>query len=63
MRKIWKILSVIILAMIILGAVFIGVGMITNADLTRIYGVLDSRWHITMYYEYAQEVIQLLMAS
>lgn len=63
MKKIWKVLSIIILAVLILGAVFIGVGMITNADLTRIYGVLDNRWHITMYYEYVMEVIQLLMAQ
>ena len=62
MKKGWKIVVAIVLVAVLLGAVGIGVGLMTGADSVRIYSVLDNRYHITVYYEYAQQVLNILLA-
>ena len=63
MKKGWKIVTAIVFAAILLGAVFIGVGLLTGADFSRIYSTLDQRYQITMYYNWVQEAIQAVNAQ
>ena len=58
MKKGWKIVTAIVFAAILLGAVFIGVGLLTGADFSRIYSTLDHRYSITIYYNWVQEAIE-----
>lgn len=48
---------------LLLGAVCVGVGFLTGADMARIYSVLDDRYSITAYYEYAIQVAEVLKAE
>ena len=61
MKKGWKIVLVIVMVALLLGAVAVGVGLITGADMERIYRVLDSRYQLTAYYEYSQQVMGMLL--
>ena len=61
MKKGWRIVIIIVLVALLLGAVSVGVGMMTGADSVRIFNILDDRYNITMYYNYTQEVIALLL--
>lgn len=63
MKKGWRVVIVIVLICLLLGGVCIGVGLMTGADMERIYSVLDARYHITEYYEYTLQVIDILMAE
>lgn len=57
MSKIWKIVGIIVLVVIILGAICVGVGLMTNADYSRIYSVLDAEYHITDIYQVISESV------
>lgn len=63
MSRIWKIIGLIVLAAVVIGAVCLAVGIFTGAEYTRIYAALDARYHITMYWEYFQTVFGLLSAQ
>lgn len=56
MKKLWKIISIIIAAALLIGLVAIAVGIFTGADINRIYSVLDGRYHVGMYIEYIVDV-------
>ena len=43
MSKAWRVVIIIVLIALILGAVAFGVGVITGADFNRIYTVLDEK--------------------
>ena len=60
MKKGWRIIVVIVLVSVLLGAVCVGVGMMTGADMERIYSVVDDRYHVTEYYNYAMQVVDIL---
>ncbi len=60
MKKGWRLIVIIVLVAVLLGAVCIGVGMMTGADMERIYSVVDNRYHVTEYYEYAMQVMDIL---
>lgn len=49
MKKGWRIITVIVMVALLLGAVCIGVGLMTGANGERIYSVLDNRYHLTEY--------------
>ena len=51
MKKGWKIVGILVLVIIILGAVCVGVGLLTGGDTTRIYSVLDNRFNLTELYK------------
>ena len=57
MKNAWRIIIMVVLVAILLGGVGIAVGMMTGADFTRIYSVLDERYNITLYYDYLPELI------
>jgi len=52
MRKGWRVVIFIVMVAVLLGAVFVGVGMLTGADMERIYATLDNRYMITQYYDW-----------
>lgn len=63
MKSGWKIILLVVLIAILLGAVCMGVGLMTGADFTRIWATLDDRYHVDMYYQYFMEVWALLQAE
>ncbi|MBP3622451.1 MAG: hypothetical protein J6J19_00095 [Oscillospiraceae bacterium] len=56
MKSGWKIILIVVVIAILLGAICIGVGAMTGADFTRIWATLDNRYHVDMYYQYFVEV-------
>ena len=63
MKSGWKIILLVVLIAILLGAVCMGVGMMNGADFTRIWSTLDDKYHVDMYYQYFMEVWSLLQAE
>lgn len=70
MKKAWKAISLIVVIALILGAVCIGVGVLTGADTGRIYQVLDNRFGFEqwkLFYEQsvqaANEIIGIIAAE
>ena len=59
MKKIWKTVAIIVLAVVVIGAVLVGVGFVTGADTARIYYVLDDDYVITQKISWLKEVISL----
>ena len=61
MNKGWRIILGIVLAALILGAVCIGVGFLTGAELPRITQNLEEHYHLSTWMEtYAQYFTGLL---
>ncbi|MGI5976909.1 MAG: hypothetical protein ACOX68_04340 [Candidatus Limivicinus sp.] len=52
MKKAWQIVIAIVLIAALLGAVCLGVGLITGAEYDRIFTVLDERYSLKLYYDY-----------
>ncbi|MBQ3373610.1 MAG: hypothetical protein IJG40_10805 [Oscillospiraceae bacterium] len=46
MRKSWNFVMIIVLAFLILGAVCMGVGLLTGADFGRVFEVADHEYHV-----------------
>ena len=63
MKSGWKIILLVVLIAILLGAVCMGVCMMTGADFARIWATLDDKYHVDMYYQYFVEVWTLLQAE
>ena len=47
----------------VIGIVGVGVGMLTGAEYTRIYSVLDDQYHIDMWLNYFAEVAAAVQAA
>lgn len=58
MVRAWKIVIGISFAAILLGAVCIGVGILTGADFERIFTILNDRYQLIGWYEWALESIE-----
>ena len=56
MKKGWLIIGVIVLIAVLVGTVAIGVGLVTGADMARIFSVLDSRYHLDLYVQYFNDL-------
>lgn len=64
MKKAWQIILTIVLVVVLVGAVCAGVGIITGAEMSRIFSVLDDRYSLTIYYEYiSEQLIPALKAA
>lgn len=64
MKKAWQIIMTIVLVVVLVGAVCAGVGIITGAEMNRIFSVLDDRYSLTIYYEYiSEQLIPALKAA
>ena len=48
MKKAWSIIIVVILVAILLGAVSVGVGFLTGADIGRIVSIIEARYNIDL---------------
>lgn len=48
MKRGWRVILTIVLIVAVLGVVFMGVGFITGADLSRIYSVFDDRYNFIL---------------
>ena len=55
MKKGWSIIITLVLVAILLGAVCVGVGLMTGGDMSRIISVLDERYHPEMYYNWVRQ--------
>ena len=51
MKKAGRVILIVVLAAVLLGAVCVGVGLMTGADTMRIYSALDDRYNIAAYQE------------
>lgn len=60
MKKGWKVVGIIVFVALLLGIVFFAVGCMTGADYDRIYSVLDARYYITEYAEYASQIVSIV---
>ena len=63
MKKGWKIVFTIFLIVVVIGIIGVGVGMLTGAEYTRIYSVLDDQYHIDMWLNYFAEVATAVQAA
>lgn len=63
MKKAWKIILIIVLIAILLGALCVGVGLLTGAKMDVIFSVLDDRYHIEVYYQYVLDVINAVRTA
>ena len=60
MSKSWRVISLVVLIAILLGAICVGVGIVTGGEWDRIYSTLDDRYHIDMYVDYVGQVFTVL---
>lgn len=60
MSKSWRIILIVVLISILLGAVCAGVGLLTGGEWDRIHTALDGRYHLDMYWDYLREVARVL---
>lgn len=63
MKKGWGIVLFIVVAALFLGAVSVGVGVITGANGERIFQTLDDRYHLQVYYDYIMQVYKAFLIS
>ena len=63
MKKGWRIIGIVVLIAALLGAVSVGVGMLTGAGLDRIFSVLDEQYHIEIYYDYIVSAVRAVLSS
>ena len=49
MKKGWRVIMTVVLIAALLGAVCVGVGLMTGAELPRIYSALDDRYQLSSY--------------
>lgn len=55
MSKGWRIIGSMVLVLVLLGAICIGVGLMTGGDLSDIYSALNVRYNLTEYWtQYSQ---------
>ena len=61
MKKIWKTVVIVAVALLILGAAFIGVAMITGADFDRVKDMFNSTYNASSFKEYYTGIVQNLL--
>ena len=64
MSKVWRVIVSIVLIAVLFGTVCIGVGLLTGADIPRIYSRIDRLYNVKMYYDWLTvDVYQWLLSS
>ena len=63
MGKAWKTVGILVLIVIVLGAVLVGVGFMTGADMARIYSIVEDHYLLNATYEWIQTVISQLIPA
>lgn len=61
MKKIWKIIGLIALALIVLGGILTFVAILTDADFIRIKELFNSSFNVNSVQEYIINTIQKLL--
>ena len=61
MKKIWKIIGLIALALIVLGGILTFVAILTDADFIRIKELFNSSFNVNSVQEYIINTIQNLL--
>lgn len=62
MKKGWRLIILVVLVAVLLGAVAVAVGFMTGAETTRIYSVLDARYNLQGWYHYFLDVYSQIQA-
>lgn len=63
MKSVWKVVLIIVVVAVALGAISIGVGIMTGADMSRIYTACDDRYHVGMLIDYIVQVFEAVGAQ
>ncbi len=63
MSRSWRVISLVVLIAILVGAVCVGVGLVTGGEWDRIYSTLDARYHIDMYITYVGDVFRAIKGA
>lgn len=63
MKGAWKVIITIALIGALIGALCMGVGLLTGAKMDVIYQVLDDRYHVEVYYRYVLDVINAVASA
>ena len=58
MKRFWRIIIVIVLIAIVLGVIGLLAGMLTGANMDRIYSVFDEKYSVQTYYQNARIYLQ-----
>lgn len=58
MKKGWRVIIIIVLVAVLLGAVSLAVGFMTGAETSRIIDTLDTRYNINMWIDYFSTVCE-----
>ena len=61
MKKIWKTIIIVVVALLVLGAAFIGVALITGADIGRVQDLFNSTYNVSSFREYCTGIVQNLL--
>lgn len=60
MKKAWKIVTVVVLILVLLGALSIGVGLLTGADMNQIETLLNQRPEVEGFRQVLTRGIELI---
>ena len=64
MAKAWRVIAAIVVLMIILGAVFVLVGVITGGNVGYVWGLLEDKYRLTQTYGTSfNEVVNAIIAK
>ena len=58
MKKVWGVIIIVVLIAIMVGVVAVGVGLITGAEMGRIYSTLQDKYVIDMSIRWINTVIE-----
>ena len=61
MKKMWKAITIISLVLLILGAAFIGVAMISGTDPYRVQTLFGATYNLDSFKEYYTGIVQNLL--
>ncbi len=63
MKGAWKVIITIALIAALIGARWMGFGLLPGAKMDVIYQVLDDRYHVEVYYRYVLDVINAVASA
>lgn len=63
MKGAWRVIIAVALIAALIGALCMGVGLLTGAKMDVIYQVLDTRYHIEVYSQYVLDVVSAVTSA
>jgi len=63
MKSGWRVILAIVLVAILFGGVCLGVGIMTGADMSRIYTVLDKQFNLTAMYQWGLDSFEAVQQA